>query len=115
MDPPHPAHFCNLIRIAKKYDSLKVVLLDSPKRDFPIDYCLQVLQEIFTEIPLKIEFIVNTTHFAEISREELDSYGCDVYVGGNLKVLRRIESLGFPIKFIERAYDYTASDYKRPE
>ena len=114
-DPPHPSHFCNFIRIAKKYGDLKVVILNYKERKFPIDYCLQVFDEIFSETNLNIEFVVNTIHFAQITPEELKEFGCELYTGGNLKVLRHIELLGFPIEFIARAFDYTASKYDPPD
>lgn len=115
VDPLHPGHIVNIIRMAQKYKSVKYIILNNKARRFPIDYCLQLLDEIFSVIPLKIEFIVNTVHFGEINRQELDSYGCDIYVGGNIQVLRHIELLGFPVHYIERAYEYTASDIPLPK
>ena len=90
-------------------------MLNYKERDFPIDYCLQVFHEIFDSMSYDVEFIANTTHFAKITHEELDAYKGDIYAAGNLTVLRHIENLGFPVTYVERAFEYYASDYKRPE
>ena len=115
MDPVHPGHIINIIRMAKRYKSLKYVILNDRKRDFPIAYCLPILTEIFEVMNLDVTFIVNKTHFGEIGPDELNGYGCDIYVGGNKRVLRHIETLDFPVCFFERAFDYTARDIPRPE
>ena len=114
-DPPHPSHFCNLIKIAEKYGPLTVVLLDYPKRRFPICYCLNVFNKVLNRTSLDIKFIVNKVHFGKVTIEELNSYGCGIYVGGNLKVLRHIETLGFPVEYIERSFEYTASEIPFPD
>ena len=114
-DPPSPAHVCTIIRLAKRYKAVKVIMFNYKERDFPIDYCLQVFHEIFDSMSFDVEFIANTTHFAKITREELDAYKGDIYAAGNLTVLRHIENLGFPVIYVERAFEYYASDYKRPE
>lgn len=113
-NPPHDGHMTMLKRLTKKFDMVRVVILDYPERDFPICYCKQVFEEIF-EDNKKIEFLVNNTHFGRITIKEIESYGCDIYLGGNLKVLRHIEKLGFPCEYVERAFEYSASHYKRPD
>ena len=113
-NPPHDGHMAMLKRLLKKYDSVKVVILDYQKRDFPICYCRKVFEEIF-EDDNRIEFLVNTTHFGEITLEEIKSFDCEIYVGGNLSVLRHIEILGFPCDYVERAFEYSARFYKRPD
>lgn len=113
--PPHPGHFANLVKIAKKYESLMVVTLDYPGRTYPICYCQQIMEDFLDYVQeLDIELVVNKTHFAEITKEELDSYGCDVYVGGNLKVLRHIENLGMKTEFVDRSFYYEASKIPLP-
>ncbi len=115
LNPPTPAHVCTIIRLAKRFKAVKVVMLNYKEREFPIDYCFQPLREIFDEMDHDVEFITNTIHFGNITRQELDEFKCDIYAAGNLKVLRHVESLGFPVVYIERSFEYHASDYKRPE
>ena len=114
-DPCHVGHICNILRIASKCEKLKVIVLDYPERRFSINYTMKVFEEFFSHVEFEIEFIVNTTHFAEVTMKELQGYGCDRYFGGNHKVLRHIEKLGFPIEYIERSYDYSARDIKLPD
>ena len=110
-DPPHPGHIAQIIRLAKQYRHVVVVMLDYPERDYPIDYCLKVFQECLQDWP--VEIITNKTHFAKITKEDWESYLCNVYAGGNLQVLRHIEKLGISVTYIERAFNYSASKYER--
>jgi glycerol-3-phosphate cytidylyltransferase-like family protein len=114
-DPPHPGHIINLLNIAKKFESVKCVVLSSDTRRYPMSYCLQILDKILTHLPFDIELKANKTHFAEITKEELDAFDCDIYVGGNLKVLKHIESLGMKTSFIDRSYYYEANKIPLPE
>ena len=114
MDPVHPGHICNILRILKQCDTLKVVVLDYPQRRFPIDYCIQVVQEVFADND-RVEFIVNATHFGKITKDEIHGYNCDTYFGGNFDVLNHIHGLEYPVKYVERAFEYSARDIPRPE
>jgi len=106
----HPGHICQIIRLAKKYGTVKVVILDYPERRFSISYTMMIFKEIFADIKLNVEFIVNKTHFAEITKEEVYMYDCDIYASGNQKVLRHMEVIGVPCIFVEAAYQYSARD-----
>jgi len=114
-DPLTPGHICSILRIAKRHKKIVVVVLDYPERRFPVDYTMTVLHELFERaVAFKLEFVVNDVHFGKISKDELLSYGADVYYGGNHRVLRHIEQLGFPVHYMERAYDYSARDIPLP-
>jgi phosphopantetheine adenylyltransferase len=112
-DPPTPSHIVQILRLLKRYQKVLVVMLDYPKRRFPLRYCLDLFNETFENRP--VEIITNTKHFGKISAEEITKYSFDVYAAGNLQVLRHIESLGFPVIYIERAFAYTASDIPLPK
>ena len=121
-DPVTPGHICNILRIAKHpgCSKLKVYILDYPERRFSIDCTLQIFREVFDEMSElhDIEFIVNDAHFAEIKKGFFDFNHCGqdiVYFGGNHRVLRNIEELGFPVHYMERAYDYSARDIPLPD
>jgi len=115
-DPPHLGHLCNILRIfhSPGVDTLKVVILESDKRRYPISYCFVILFEILHSFFPKIQLITNKIHFGEITKEELGKYEFDVYCGGNHKVLKHIENLGFKTAYFERAYDFSASKYPDP-
>lgn len=109
-DPVSPGHICSIIRLAKRYAKVKVVVLDYPDRRYPVQLSMQVLKEIFREMPLDVAFVSNDIHFGEISKAQLGMFNFDVYAAGNLKVLRHIERLGVSCVYIDRAYPYAASD-----
>lgn len=113
LDPPHPGHIIQILRLLKRFQKVLVVILDHPKRRFPITYSVDVLSEIFENKP--VEIITNTKHFGKISAKELSSFKFDVYAAGNLQVLRHIEKLGVKVIYIERAFAYTASDIPLPK
>jgi len=108
--PPHPGHICQIIRLAKKYGEVCVVILDYPERRFSMEYTKAIFNEIFDQIDLDVTITSNQTHFAQITKEEFESFECDIYASGNQKVLRHIEILGFPCIFVETAYQYSARD-----
>jgi len=112
-DPPHPGHIASVLRLLNKPEvrSVTLVILDYPERDYPIVYCEKVFSECLKTHPVEIK--VNKTHFGKLTHTEWKSFDCDVYAGGNLKVLRHIEKLGISVTYTERAFDYSASKYER--
>ena len=110
-DPPHPGHIAQIIRLEKQYGRVKIVLLDYPERDYPVEYCVTIFNELLSKY--NVEIVVNKTHFAQITLEELNQYNCDLYAAGNLKVLRHIEKLGFPVVYCERSYNYSSRNIER--
>lgn len=108
-DPVHPGHIAQVLRIIAKYDSVKIIILDYPNRRFPVGYIWDVFREC---LPYKnVEITTNFTHFGELTKEEWDRYNCDIWVGGNLKVQRHLETLSIPCSYLPRAFDYEASKY----
>jgi len=115
-DPPHIGHVCSIIRLAKKYGTVKVPILDSPTRRFPVIYCRKMLEEVFEDSKLDVKFSTNTEHFGEIEEKQLKKYRpFDLYVSVNLAVLRHIEKMGIPCEYIDFSYQFKASSYPPPE
>ena len=110
-DPPHPGHIAQILRLNKECEKVLVLVLDYPERYFPIEYVLKVFREC---LPDEVEVNTNSTHFGEITREEWSNYQTYVWAGGNLQVLRHLESMNIPVKYVERAFEYSASKYERP-
>lgn len=110
-DPLHPGHIATMMRLSKKYDIVKMVILNHPERSYPASYIKQVCDEIFEGTNVRI--CINKTHFAELTLEEWNYFGGSVYAAGNLQVLKHIESLGIECIYVDRAYDFSASHYKR--
>lgn len=110
-DPVHPGHIATIIRLCDEFGMVKVIILDDDSRAYPVEYIREILKECLQKYMAII--LTNKTHFGEITKKELDSYGCTHYAAGNLPVLRHVEKLGMEVIYVERAYDYSARDYKR--
>ena len=111
-DPPHISHFITIARLLKKYDKVIVVVLDYDEQFFPVAYRCAILTEALSHIEGRVvDVVVNNTHFGQITPEEFDLYGADVYASGNLEVLKHIDNLGcIDTIYVERAYQETAGD-----
>lgn len=112
--PPHPGHFATIIRLAEKFGAVKVVMLDYKERDFSVDECLEAFNETFRVIPLDVTFHVNKTHFAKITRSEIDEFRpFDIYCAAeNFEVLEHIASIGIQTYSMKRSLFYSARYYK---
>ncbi len=110
-DPPHPGHIAQIIRQAREYEHVNVVVLDYPTRSFPVGYVCEIFSEILSD--RNVSVYSNKTHFGEINIEEIKEIGGDIWLGGNLKVLRHMERIGFPSQYIPRVFEYEASKYER--
>lgn len=109
-DRVHAGHIMSIARLGQEFDKVIVVVLDYPEQEYPISYRVQFLAEMCLYLEGEYEVTSNKTHFGEITKEELDEYHFDIYAAGNHDVLLHIESLGYRVKFVERAYDYQATD-----
>jgi len=109
-DPPHPGHIITIMRLLADFKEVSVVILKNEERRFPVTYVVQVFGEIFRDQPVNI--LHNETHFGTISKEQLQKFDCDIYAAGNLDVLKHIENMGFPCVYVERSYEYSASNYQ---
>ena len=111
---PHPGHWLSILRLLKTFKRVVVVVLDYEGRMYPACYSQQVFGEMVDLSGLgdRVDIEINTTHFGEIDQEELDSFGCHAYAAGNIDVLHHVSSM-MPCVYIDRAYDYAASNYKR--
>jgi hypothetical protein len=108
-DKPHLSHFLTIRDLSRKYKKVLVVVLDYPKSFYSLSMRMHILKESLQDYD-NIEIISNTTHFAEITDNELRGYGCDVYGAGNEAVLKHVESLGFPCVYVPRTLDTAASE-----
>jgi hypothetical protein len=110
-DRPHFAHAITFKRLAEQYDTIKLVLLNYAEQEYSVAYRKQLLEEITAGMKGNFEIYVNCTHFGKITRQELEIFQpWDVYGSGNMEVLLHIEKLGYKTVYVERAYDYAATD-----
>jgi hypothetical protein len=109
-DPPHLGHLLSIARLGKHHE-LTVVVLDYPEQKFPISYRVQIVKEALSYLsggPYHVE--ANKVHFGKITKGELATHTFDFYASGNLSCVHHMESLGYPCYYVERAYEYAATN-----
>lgn len=107
----HCGHIISLARLGVEYGLVKVVVLDYPDQEYSVSYRAQILREVCSNMKGRYEILVNSVHFGKITREQIESFNpFDVYGTGNHSVLLHVEKLGIPVVYVERAYDYNATD-----
>lgn len=109
-DNVHPGHIIQIMRLGQKYSKVLVPVLDYPEQHYPVDYRVQILRAALEFAHGVYDVFPNKNHFAEASREYLESLRFDIYVSQNIKCLKHVADLGFAIKYVDRAFDYSASD-----
>ena len=108
-DRPHSGHIVQLVRLGKIYDKVIVPVLDYPEQKYPVQYRVQILRDAVGDYD-RFYIFANKEHFAKITLEQIEQYEFDIYISQNIECLRHIESLGYKIKYVDRAYDYSSSD-----
>ena len=108
-DKPHLSHFLTIRDLSKKYKGVVVVVLDYPESFYSLSMRMHILEQALVDYE-NVEILHNTTHFGEITDNELRSFKCDLYGAGNEDVLKHIESLGFPCVYVPRTLDTAASE-----
>lgn len=112
-DPPHCGHIRTIQKLGERFALVVVVVLDDDTEDSPAWYRMMVLRDILDSSDGHYNVISNRTHFSKITREEIESYRCDVYCGGNDEVNRHIRiGLRFPVEELKRSYGYSATAYR---
>lgn len=112
-DPPHLGHVITTLRCLESYDMLKIVVLDYDTRQYSADYAKQVLSESLTLSNKNFEIYINTVHFGKITKEEILQFAPFThYLAGNSPVLAHVGSLGIPVRWVDRAYHYSAEDQR---
>ena len=116
-DRPHCGHIATINKLRKMGDVV-VVVLDYPEARYPIEYRVSVLKQCCWDSDA-VSFLTSKTHFANISLEEFKKVTedgifrpCDVYAGGNEEVNEHMKSIGVPVLWVPRSFDYAASEEK---
>ena len=109
--PVHAGHIVSISRIGVNHRVI-VMVLDYPNQQYPVAYRMQVLKEILSRMkggPYTV--LSNKTHFGKMNAEELTRYPkFDFYSSGNLDCVKHMESLGYKCYYVERAYEYAATN-----
>jgi cytidyltransferase-like protein len=120
-DPIHLGHIITIGRLLEKYQQVIVCVLNYPEREAcTIDKNIEILTEfmsLWLYKGFRVLITANTTHFARITIDAIDSIckgvDCDVndvcWVGGNTEVVDHLKDIGFPFEYIERSYFYRST------
>ena len=115
-DPPHLGHVITMMRLGQQYKKVLVVILDHKEQRYPLTYRKKVIGEALSMAKGNYEVKVNKIHFGKITLKQIQEYNFNVYAAAaNYEVLLHIESLGIPAIYLERAYDFAASDTRKLE
>jgi nicotinamide mononucleotide adenylyltransferase len=112
-DRVHVGHIISLQRLAERYKKVLVVVLDYEGQQYSVQYREQMLKECLGYCKGNFEILVNKDHFGKISKENAAGFGFDVYCSGNQQCLKHMEELGYRVEYVERAYDYEATDDRK--
>jgi cytidyltransferase-like protein len=112
-DCVHPGHIATILRISALFDKVVIVVLDYKNRVFPAKYAVSILEEILSGCHGSFEILINSTHFGKITKKQLRKLPkFDVWCGGNFGVFRHMTKIGVPARWFDRAYHYSAGDYR---
>ena len=110
-DRPHIGHIATLGRLGIHYSKIIVVVLDYPEQAYAPQYRQQILDDILSMMHGGYEVVVNNVHFGEIQAAIMRrEWEFDIYGTGNHKVLTHMAEIGIPTVYVERSYDYSATD-----
>ena len=117
-DRPHIGHFITIQRLTKKYDKVIVVILGFEGERYSLHYRYQVMKECIDACYGNVEVVINDKDWRSVltgvtiedCRKLISRYNFDVYGTGNHKFLKVMEEAGCKVHFVERAYDYNATD-----
>jgi len=117
-DRLHIGHIITMQRLAKVYGKVVVVVFGYDGEKYSLSYRYQLLKECLGECRGNFEVKFNESDWRE-SRKVLTpedvklfmkNYTFDVYCTGNHKYLKTAEDAGYKVHYVERAYDYSATD-----
>lgn len=116
-DRPHIGHVLTILRLAERYDKVLVVVLGYNGEKYSAHYRYQIIEECFKAHP-KVEVSMNDEDWRTVGgrytveecKDFLLGYKFDVYGTGNHVALNLMAQAGAEAHYVERAYDYNATD-----
>lgn len=107
-DRPHAGHVAQIMRLGQEFDKVIIPVLDYPEQKYPVQYRVAILKEILSMAKGLYCVYANKEHFARITIDQCPDF--DIYASGNIECLKHMEKLGYNILYVNRAYDYGASE-----
>ena len=129
-DPPTAGHFVAIETLLLQYAQILVVILDYKGRDVPASKA-KLLFDYHFDLMLppasrnKVITLINSDHFGMITKPQLERFlkrqniKFDVYISGNVEVLKHIEKIGYVCRYLPRVafpldYSvYSATDVRK--
>lgn len=109
-DKPHIGHIDTITALGQRYAKVIVVVLNYEKQMYPVHYRAQVLRRVLKRCRGEYEVLINRRHFGTIAPSEIAQFKFDVYCSGNMACLKHVESLGYPVEYVSRSDDISATD-----
>lgn len=109
-DRPHCGHIRQIQELGKRFAHVCVVILDHEEQVYPVRYRQQILRDILAGCVGSYSVHINRTHFSQITKQAADEFGCEIYAAGNMEVLKHMERIGYDTLWLDRAYDYEATN-----
>lgn len=114
--PPNLGHVMTIRKLMDEYDKVVIPILDYPERgECSAKEAKKIFEYFFFELfnhgtKSNLHFVVDNVHFGQISIYQLatllSGIGCEIdkitYLSGNEEVLKHIQSLGVPCRFVPR-------------
>jgi nicotinamide mononucleotide adenylyltransferase len=114
-DRPHLGHLIQMMRLGQRFKKVIIPILDYPEQKYSPSYRKQVIDAGLKYATGTYETIISTAHFAHAPEHRIKEFKFDVYISQNTDCLKHIEEMGYRVEYVDRAFDYSASDeFRRP-
>lgn len=107
-DQPHVGHIIQIMRLGQQFNRVIIPVLDYEGQRYPVQYRVDVLREALLMAKGNYDVFSNKDHFAKIKKENCPKM--DFYASGNMSCLLHMEQLGYKVIYVDRAYDYGATE-----
>jgi cytidyltransferase-like protein len=118
-DRPHIGHIITLQKLAEVYDTVIVIVLGYENEKYSVRYRYQILCDCLKRSKGNFIIYINREDWSDLITADITAAYCkrllsryefDVYGTGNLKFLKAVEMAGIKAVYVERSYDYAATD-----
>jgi len=109
-DRPHIGHIIQIMRLGQRFKKVVVPVLDYGTQKYAVAYRVQILRSALEFAIGEYDIFASTTHFGKAPEHCIRQIPFDVYVSQNTACLKHIEGMGFRVEYVDRAFDYSASE-----
>lgn len=109
-DRPHLGHLIQIMRLGQRFRKVIIPILDYPEQKYSPSYRKQIIDAGLKHAKGNYETFISTTHFGYAPEHCIKEFSFDIYVSQNIACLKHIEEMGYPVEYVDRAFDYSASE-----